>query len=98
MEQIYEPPTETTGGASAGDALWVINDGDSEKRIFLSGAISFDSKTVAVIPHLSLTGNPSVSAISNSMFLLGGDVVMDPRTPELILDRLPIFPGVRVSP
>jgi len=96
-EQAYEPATNNSLNVSAGDAFWIVNESELEKRLFLAGDISSDSKTVTVIPQLSLIGNPSVSAISNHTFTLDGDEIIDPRTSELISGRLPIGQGMWYS-
>lgn len=96
-EQTYVPASEGSLFASAGDAFWIVNESEAEKSIFLSGSISFEPKSITVIPRLSLIGNPSVSAISNRTFILDGDDVLDPRTPELTSDRLPIGQGMWYS-
>jgi len=96
-EQAYEPAIDGSMSVSAGDAFWIINESEASKRIFLSGSITYVKKTITVIPQLNLIGNPSVSVISNGMFVLDGDEILDARTPELTSDRLPIGRGMWYS-
>jgi len=93
-EQKYETPAETSATAIAGDAFWVINESEKEKRIFLSGTVSADQKTVTVIPLLNLIGNPFISMNTNHIVALDGDTLIDPRAPDTVVEALPIGQGM----